>query len=556
MNFFNHRAKNITSAAFILIGTTLIAKILSLVRLRVFTTFFTTDQLDIYFAAFRIPDLLYNILILGAISAAFIPIFSEYWVKSKEQAWQLCNNVLCIFLTFLIFLAIILTIFTPQLMRLVTPGFEGEKMELVINLTRLMFLSPIILGISSIFGSLLQYFSRFLIYSLAPIMYNLGIILGAIFFTPKIGILGLALGVIFGAVLHLLIQVPAVFLSGYRFRTIFDFAHEGLRKIFKLMLPRTIGLAAQQINLIVMTAIASTLIAGSIAVFNISNDLQYIPISLFGISFATAVFPSLSRNFSRAKASLSQVKKEKEKFLKKFTSTFSQILFFTLPLSVLFFLLRAQIVRIIPGSENYTWQDTRLTAACLGLFTFSIFAQSLIPLLAKSFYSFQDTKTPVKISIFSIIFNIIFCFLFVWLLSSPGSFYYFLQSLLKLEGISQISVIGLPLAFSLSSILNLIWLLFMFKKKTGNGWDLRLGTTFLRLGLLSLFCGGVTFGLLYLFAPIFGLQTFLGVFFQAAFAGGIGLIFYIYFAKILKFPEYEMISRSLFKKAPEPREEI
>lgn len=534
-SFLNHRAKNITSAAFILAAATLFAKVLSVVKLRVLTTLFDTNDLDIYFAAFRIPDLLYNVLILGAISTAFIPVFSNYWMKSKKESWYLYNNILCIFLSLLICFGVILAIFTPQLMKLVAPGFEGEKMELAISLTRIMFLSPILFGISSLFGSLLQYFSRFLVYSLAPIMYNLGIILGAIFFTPKLGIAGLAWGVVLGAVLHLLVQVPSVFLAGYRFRAVFNFAHKGLKKIIKLMIPRTIGLAANQINLIVINAIASVLAAGSITIFNISNDLQYLPISLFGISFAIAAFPSLSRSFSA---------KHREKFIKKFSLIFSQILFFVLPLSIFFFLLRAQIVRIIPGSQNYTWQDTRLTAACLGIFAFSIFAQSLIPLLARAFYSAKDTKTPVKISILSIFLNIVLCFVFVWILSQPNIFYNTLQSLLRLEGVLHISIIGLPLAFSISSIVNLILLLIVFKKKVGNHWDKKLGHSFLRLFILSFVCGVIIFGLLHLFAPIFGLETFIGVLMQTLFAGGIGFLFYLYFAKIFKFPEY----RSVFGK--------
>ena len=168
--------------------------------------------------------------------------------------------------------------------------------------------------------------------------------------------------------------------------------------------------------------------------------------------------------------------------MQKFISVFSQILFFTLPLSILFFLLRAQLVRIIPGSENYTWQDTRLTAACLGIFAFSIFAQSLIPLITRAFYSFQDTKTPVKISVFSIILNIIFAFLFVYIFSFNNGLYYFFQSFLKLRGISQISIV-LPW-FSLSCdkfdfIVECI--------KEVNHWDLNWQCLF--KFILSLLCG-------------------------------------------------------------------
>jgi len=544
MNFnklFNHRAKNIASAAFILGIAGFISDFLSLIRLSVFTTLFKTSDLDIFFAAFRIPDLLYNILILGAISTALIPVFSEHWLKSKKDAWQLYNNILCIFISLLILSSIVLAIFAPQLMRLITPGFEKEKMAMVVKLTRIMFLSPILLGISNIFGSVLQYFSKFLTYSLAPIMYNIGIIFGAIVFTPKIGIIGLALGVLLGAVLHLLIQLPALFLSGYHFQFVFNFRHRGIRKIFKLMIPRAIGLAAQQINLIVITAIASMLVAGSISLFNVSNDLQQVPVSLFGTSFAIAAFPSLSRSFSE---------KKKKEFIEKIASIASQVLFFLLPLSVLFFLLRAQIVRIILGRQNFTWADTRLAGACLGIFSISIFAQGLINLLSRAFYAAHDTRTPVKITIFSIILNIILSVFFVSTLSQQNSFFYYLITILDLQGLSNISIIGFPLAFSLSSIFNLILLLVSLKKKIGNEWDLKLGNVFLRLFLLSIISGLITFGLLNIFSLILNLKTFLGIFLQAIFAGGTGAIFYIYLAKILKFPEYKLISKNKEERFP------
>lgn len=529
---FNHRAQNITSAAFILGFSSLISKILGLAREMVFAYLFGAgEEMDIYFTAFRIPDFLFNVLVLGAISTAFIPVFTDYYGKSKKEAWQLCNNIVCIFLSCLIIFGIILTILTPYLMRIVAPGFTGEKLKLVITMTRIMFLSPIILGISHIFGSVLQYFSRFLIYSLAPIMYNVGIIFGAIFLVPRIGILGLALGVVTGAVLHLLIQIPALLLTGYRFRFLTNLAHKGVQKILRLMIPRAIGLTANQINLIIITAIASTLATGSISVFNYANNLQYIPVSLFGFSFATAAFPVFARSFSL---------KTKNDFLRKFISTFSQILFFTLPLSILFFLLRAQIIRAIYGLGKFTWEDTRLTAASLGLFAFSISAQALIPLISKAFYAFQDTKTPVKISIISVSFNILLSFYFTSVLSSPNDFYYFLISVLKLEGVTQASLLGLPLAFSISSFLNAFLLLTSLRRKIGDYWNKKLGKSFFRILLLSLGIGIVTFGLLRFFSLVFDLQTFFGVLSQMVFSGGIGLLLYIYLTKILKFPEYNL----------------
>jgi len=257
----------------------------------------------------------------------------------------------------------------------------------------------------------------------------------------------------------------------------------------------------------------------------------------------------------------------KEKFLQKFISTFSQIIFFVLPLSIFFFLLRAQIVRIILGTGQFSWQDTRLTAACLGIFSLSIFAQSLIPLFARAFYALQDTRTPVKIGILSIVFNIVFSIFFVWLLSSLNLFYYFFQSFLKLEGITQISVIGLPLAFSAASMLNFAWLFLIFKKRAGNAYlkftpnrnfisSFGIGNSFLRCFLLSLVCGSIVFGLLRLFVLIFDLQTFFGIFCQAVFAGGFGFIFYIYVAKILNFPEYKLIFNSVLSTKTSPKDKV
>lgn len=539
--FLNHKTKSITSAAIILIITTFLAKIIGLFRDRILASLFgASKELDIYYAAFRIPDFLFNILIIGALSSALIPIFAEYWEKKgSKEAWRLFNNVLCVFLGVIVVAGFFLVVFTPQLMKIITPGFNAEEMRLVILLARIMFLSPLILTVSNIFGVALQYFSKFLIYSFAPIVYNIGIIIGALFFVPKIGITGLAWGVVFGAILHVSIQMPAVIASGFKFRFIFDLKDKGMRKILHLMLPRTLGVAASQINLVVITAIASLLSVGSITVFNLSNNLQYSLVSLFGISFAVAAFPSLSKSFSLG---------EKKKFINKFTSTFSQIIFFIIPTSFLVFILRAQIVRIIFGAGKFSWNDTRLTAACLGAFAFSIFAQGLIPLVSQTFYSIRNTKTPVTINIFSIIFNIIFSFSFVWGISHLRSVQSFFEAFLKLKGVNGIAVIGLPLAFSLTSILNIIWLIYALKKKIKNHWDSQLRNSFLRIFLLSLFCGAFCYCLLYLFAPIFGLMTFWGVFLQAFFSGGPSIVFYLYFAKKFKFPEYNLITKTLFKK--------
>ncbi|MBU0476511.1 murein biosynthesis integral membrane protein MurJ [Patescibacteria group bacterium] len=538
-NILNTQTKNITVAALILGAASLGSALLGLFRDRLLAgTFGAGDELDIYYAAFRIPDFVAMILILGAISAAIIPVFSEHLVRSKEEAWEFTCALLNLLLISLIFVCLVLVVFTPFLISLVAPGFEGEKKELTILLTRIMFLSPILLGISSLMSGILQVFHRFLATSLAPIMYNLGIIFGILFFVPQIGISGLAWGVALGGILHFLIQLPAFFLSGFRYKIILDFSHKGIRKVIGLMLPRSLGLAASQINLIVITAIASTLISGSIAIFNLANNLIYILIGLIAVPFSTAVFPALSLDFS---------KKEMVKFTHKFSSVFRKILFLIIPLSFLFFLLRAQIVRIILGTGQFGWNETRLTAACLGIFSFGIFAQGLVILLSKTFYAVHNTKIPALISVVSVALNIVLCFLFVWLLGFPNIFQRSLIELLKLGGIGSVVIIGLPLALSISGVFQLSLLLIFLQKKLN---DLKLKEIWYSFGKIltaSLVMVFFTYFSLQIIANFVNMQTFLGVFLQTGIAGLLGIFIYILIAFFLKSPELQAVKSSILK---------
>jgi len=533
----NNKSKTIFSAAFVLAVATLSSRILGLVRDRLLASKFGAgDELDIYYAAFRLPDFIFSILIMGAISSAFIPVFSEYFHKNKQKAWRMVSSFLNIAFLALIVLSGILAAFAPELVKIVVPGFEGPKREMVILLTRIMFLSPVLLGISHILSGVLQYFHCFLVYSLAPIMYNLGIILGVLVFVPKWGLVGLAWGVVLGAFLHLLIQIPTVIFSGFNWKPILDIYHRGLKKIVKLMAPRTLGLAGFQINFLVITAIASTLASGSISVFNLANNLQYVPIGIFGIAFATAAFPSLVKSFTL---------RRKKIFSKNFSSTFSQILFLIVPVSALFFLLRAQIVRIILGAGEFGWADTRLTAAALGIFSLSIFAQSLIPLISRAFYAFQNTKIPVIISLTSIILNIALSYIFVWGLTNFNSFASFISGALKLEGVQGIVVLGLPLAFSLASIVNFVLLLKIFSKKISWWQPKHILKSFLKICLATLLMGFVVYNLLYVFDLFLNTHTFLGIFLQGSLSALGGILVYFLVMTLLKSRELKTIIKKI-----------
>lgn len=537
--FFNSQTKTVTFAAILLFFSALGSRFLGLIRDRLLAGHFGAgEELDIYFAAFRIPDFIYGILITGGIVAAFLPVFSEYFKKNEKEGWRLTNNILNCFLFLLIFICTVLAIFTPNLINFITPGFSPASKALTVSLTRIMFLSPILLGLSSIFSGILHYFNRFLAYSIAPIFYNLGIIFGILFLVPIFGLFGLAYGVILGAAFHWLIQIPAAKNSGYSWRPLFNFKHPGLIKIFRLMIPRTIGQAAYHLNLIVITAIASTLVVGSIAIFNFSNNLQYFSIGLVGIPFALASFPALSRAWARG---------QKERFLEIFSLTFRQILFLIIPISLLMFLLRAQIVRIILGTGQFGWQATRLTAASLGLFCLGIFAFSFIPFLARTFFSFQNTKTPVKISIISMILNIIFCFLFVFLLGFPNIFREFLINTLKLQGIKDIRVIGLPLALSISGVFQFSLLLIFLRKKIAPFFLKEIWQSFKKIILAGLLMSLFTYLTLHFLANFVNLQTFWGIFFQAIIAGLVGLFVYFLTSFILKSSELRTIKSSILK---------
>jgi len=547
---FYSQAKTVTFAAFILAFSSLVSRFLGLVRDRLLAGHFGAGrELDIYFAAFRIPDFVYSILIIGGIAAAFLPVFAEYFKKGSndedwpEKALNLPNNVLNSLLFALIIICGVLVIFTPAIIKFIIPGFSPENKALTITLTRIMFISPVIFGVSSVFSSILHYFNRFLSFSLAPILYNLGIIFGILFLVPHFGIFGLVYGVILGALLHLLVQIPAAKISGYHYKWFFDFKSKGIKKIFRLMLPITIGTAAYQINLIVVTAIASTLLAGSITVFTFSNNLHYFPIGLIGISFAVSSFPTLSRIWAN---------REKEKFLNSFSSAFRQIIFLVVPISLLIFLLRSQIVRIVLGTGKFSWSDTRLTAAALGIFCLGILGESIIPILSKAFFALHDTKTPVLISVFSIIINIAFSFSFVSFLANKNFFSDFFIDFLKLKGIGNISVIGLPLALSFSAIIQAVLLLIFLRKKIG---ELRIKEISLSLARIII-ASGAMFFFAYLsrqfLADLVNMSTFLGIFWQSLVTVSIGAFIYFIITIFLRSPEIKIIKSAfnLKKKAP------
>ncbi|MFH1388126.1 MAG: murein biosynthesis integral membrane protein MurJ [Patescibacteria group bacterium] len=433
--FLNNKSKTITSAAIILGAASLVSRFLGLIRDRILAgTFGVGDELDIYYAAFRIPDLVFSLLVVGAISAGFIPVFVSYLNKDKNKSWYLANSILNIMSLSLIIVCLVLIIFAPWLIKLIAPGFSLEKTALTVELTRIMFLSPLFLGLSAVFGGILQSFSRFLVYSLGPIMYNLGIIFGILFLVKPFGLIGLAYGVVTGAFLHMAVQIPTVYLCGFHWKPVFDFKLEGVRRIFKMMPPRIINLALNQMTFVIMTIFASFLAIGSITVYNLSYNIVSFPLGIFGVSFAIAAFPELSKQAQ---------KKNTFEFNKVFYATFRKILFLIIPASLVFIILRQLIVKIILGTGQFGLKEVALTSQTLGYFSIGLFAEALILLFLRGFFAWEDTKTPFIIGFLSALVRL----LGAWYLSSF------------------MGVPGLALGFSIGSILHLALLFIILRRK-------------------------------------------------------------------------------------------
>lgn len=538
----NLRSKTITFSAGLIAFSTGISALLGLLRDRLLVSYFPVSKLDIYFAAFSIPNFIYGVLITGGVIAAFLPVFTETIEKNKENGWELANNALNALLLILFFFCGILFIFAPFIVKIIAPGFPAEYLKETILLTRIMLLSPILLGASSLFSGVLQYFDRFLAYSLAPIFYNIGIIFGILFLAPKFGISGVAYGVILGSFFHLLIQLPPSLFSGFSYKLKLNLKQKELKNILQLVIPRIVGQTASMINAVVITALASLLCAGSIAIFNLANHLQAVPVRVVGVAFAVAAFPLFSRSLAQ---------KEEEKFFESFSLVIRQTLFFIIPISILVFLLRAQIVRLVLGAEGFGWRETQLTAASLGIFTFAFFAGALIHILVRVFFSFQDTKTPVIASLISMISNIILCFFFVWVLGFNNFFHNIVANFLKISAITNIEVVAFPLALFTSTIIHFLLLIYFLKKRVGFFHGLGLRNCLKKTLISSFIMANAMFFTMRFIGSNIKLNTFWAVFFQTSVASLVALIVYFFVSKIIKSVELEEVFGGFWKSSKE-----
>lgn len=382
-------------------ATMILSKILGLIRDRLLAHVFSPEKIDIFWAAFRLPDLIFQIVILGALSVAFIPVFTEHLEsKGKEDAFEMAGAVLNVFLTIFIAVTILIYIFArPIIDNFIAPGFDPERQAQTVSLTRVILFGQAILVLGSFFIGIAQSFQRFIVPALAPIFYNLGIILGIVFLSKGFGITGAAYGVVIGAFLHAAVQLPMVWSMGFRIKWPLRFFNPGVKEIMRLMSVRTLGLAAEQVNETVGLALASLApVVGSVTYLTFAQHLQVVPIGLFGATLAQAALPILSSERARGRI---------EEFKITILTTLHQILFLALPAAAILIVIRIPVVRLIFGASQFDWTATVLTGATLAYLSVGLAAQAISLLIVRGFYALKDTRTPVAVSLIVVALNIV-----------------------------------------------------------------------------------------------------------------------------------------------------
>ncbi len=395
-----NRHIKISTAAALLAGSYFVSAILGLIRDRLLAARFgLTDTLDAYFAAFSIPDLVFYLLVSGALAVTFIPVLTERLVAGNHRsAWELSSSMLN-FLAISTFLAsILIFVFADPLMWAVAPKFDQARHDIAVSLARILAINPFLFSISSVFASMQQAFGRFFFFAMAPVVYNLGIIVGILGLSPSYGIEGVAVGAVVGAALQMGIQYLGLIGLGYTYQLRIFWKNRGFRQVLRLMMPRSIDEGVEHLSAVIERAIASGLAVGSIAAYQYAFNLKNLPITLIGATIATATFPRISEKAASGST---------EALKKQIGETVRIMLWLVIPTAALFLILRGYIVRLLFGFGDPT------TASILGWFVGAIIFQCLIRLISRVFYAYQDTRTPLYTSIISLGINVVAALLFV-----------------------------------------------------------------------------------------------------------------------------------------------
>lgn len=556
LTLFNKEFHGVNEAALMLGIFSFLSQLLGLVRDRLLASYIGAGPtLDVYYAAFRVPDFLYVSIASLASITVLLPFLVEKLSDEKnniENARKFMNNVFSAYMIFMVFICLAIFIAMPFLAHLIAPGFSISQIHDLVLTSRIMLLSPIFIGLSNLIGTVTQYFKNFLVFSLSPVFYNIGIIFGIVFLYKSFGVYGLGFGVIIGALMHLLIQIPTVVKRGLFPTFVSHINWKEIYSVVKLSLPRTLALSCGSFVSIVLISIASNLKPGSISLFTFSFNLQSVPVGIIGISYSVAAFPILVKSFAT---------KDDGGFIKHIISTARQIIFWSLPSIALMIVLRAQIVRVILGVNTFSWANTRLTAAATAIFIISLLSQSLVLLFVRGYYAAGHTKKPLFVNVFSSFATIAFAFIFMYIFRQYHGVLSGLESLLRVKDVPDTIMLALPLSYMFGSLLNFFLIWHMFKQDFFRNSSSGLRDAFLQSSISAIIIGVVSYLALGILDDIFVVNTFRGIFLQGLVAGMFGISAGIFALSIMKNKELKDLASVLSHKfwknrvvAPEQRE--
>jgi putative peptidoglycan lipid II flippase len=426
----------LVTASLILTVAALASRLLGWIRLVVIgSQFGAIREVDAYFAAFRIPDAIFQLVVAGALSAALIPVFQSYRARGQDaEAWELASSVINLVLIGLAGLSLLMVIFAPVFVPIVAPGFDAPTTELTIRMTRVMLLSPVLIGMGAVVTGILNSYQQFTVPAIAPLLYNIAIILAAIVLAPIMGVEGLAVGVAVGSLAHLVVQLPNLARVGQRYDLTVSLRHPGVRRVAWLMGPRTLGLAAGQLNFLVSTVLASGLPEGSLTAYNYAFQLSQLPVGVVGVSIAVALFPTMSQD-----AALGRI----GEIRRQVANAIRVLVFVAAPLTAIMVVLRGPLTSVFYQYGLFGQSATDRTASTLLFFSLGLVGHIVVHVLTRAFYAMQDTRTPVLWAIVAVAINV------------P----------LMAALVGPMGVEGLALALSISAVLEVIGLLWSLHRR-------------------------------------------------------------------------------------------
>jgi len=522
-------------AAYLLATLTLASQALALIRDRTFAHVFgASATLDLYYAAFKVPDLVFT-LVASLVSAyVLIPRIAS---DSKEDARELISQAASFLLIVGGFIALIVAIFAPQILFTIFPTFKASPhADAFVLLTRLLLLQPILLGMSGIFASVTQVHRRFVLFALSPVLYNLGIIFGAIVLYPMFGLVGIGYGVILGAVAYLAIHVPVVVNAGLFPRLTLP-SWRIMRPIMRDSVPRTLALGVGSAVIFAITILAARAGHGVISVFTFATNLEAVPLALIGSSYAVAAFPVLSELSSNG---------NKEEFTRVLSAAARHIVLWSTIAFGFSIVLRAHLVRVILGTGRFDWNDTRLTAATFAVLVIALGAQALVLLLSRALYAARQSWRPFMYQVFGGIVSVVSATVGLYYLHRATDTLSLFGTVFRVGDISGNIVLIFAISVVFGQIVTAGFLLFAMRS-VAPGFNTTLRKP-LRDGLAStLLGGGSTYMTLFFMGNIAPLTTLIAVFTQGLVAGIVGIIVVIGTLTLLRNAEFLDMRSALYR---------